>query len=1471
LRIDSTGATPTTGTAASFTATTTWQRLNVTQNFTGTPSNIKAVLLISSNNAVIVAWGGQMVAGTTANVYARTVSTNTVPTADGLINNGQAIFIDNTNSTTAYQFQNSSATNVLDIDTVNNRVGINLSNPSYALDVSGDINASGNLRTNNTTRIDSSGNLSNIGSITASGNINTTAGAFQINGTSINTNGTLPNVAYLGQAQTFTGTNTFSASTINLNDSTIATNQSTIAVFNSPTNVTEYQAATSISIGGTSGTLSVRNANTTLGNAAGSGTFTNNGASLYATDALGDLAAGPIGSAASTVDVYTSFSIAPTASGRAYTINAPTANTSYGRAIYLSNIGASGNYFTINSIRIPPGSTATLIWSNTNGGDSWQFAGAGGASIENQNSADQTAVFRISGTGQSSASFLSPLFDSISGGLSIGTATATGVTIGSTTNSTAITLQGAASATYVLGTSNNTGGITIGNSTANNTITIGNSAGSGNTQTISIGTSSTSGSTTAVTIGSTVGSSSTTLKAGSGGINLSAGTIYTAGSYSSGSSSTITQSLVDNNTTITAAATASGLTFTVPSPTTTTSGRLLYVSNNGSNAFIVSYGTGSFSLSVNSTVTLIWNGSSWTTAGSDAGTLQTGYNNSTGGTTPEIKVDSTRGALNIQDADSALNSSLLTVGNSNSSGLGAAILDVQSFNPITDVTNNATNNLVTNGSFEVNVTGWAAKGSASAPAQNTTYKYIGSASSKVMTTAAANDGTSYNVTLSDSTAYTLTFSVRLDPSSISFATLAAGYNNGSSDSNCTLSSTTVSTSGWTTFSCTFTTASSHSGTPSIYIKQTDANIHTFYVDAVQLGRYSILSNASAEVTFTASDWQKKTGSETSVTQVSTQAQDGSNSIQVITTGSTQGTKHNETLNDSTQYNLTFYAKASGSNFSTMEAGYNDGSSNIVCITAQTVVTTGWTAYSCVFTTTSSHSGTPYFYVDQTDATGRTFFLDNFQLSIGTSLGAYREGKISLNGTITSPISVQNQSDSTTAFQVQNAAGANVMVLDSLNKQLKIYENGGSTNYALIYYDTASSTANYTASSGTVAVGTGAGAITITSGSGGAINITGNAASTWKTNTGTLTVQSGTSSDLILNPGSSIVSINGSSVVKLGSSAGDPGTCTLGAIVYNSTTNLFRGCQGSTPAWATLSSTTQTLQQAYTASTGSTTPEVKLDSTRAGLDVQDADSTIGGVLFAVRGSNAGGLGTSILNVNSSNSTVNVGTTANTTGILVLGNDNNSTFNAGAVSNAATEIDGAMFYSSSDHNFLCGTAGKWITCNGLLYSNTSAPSAVNTCTTACAAFTTNAPIPANYCQVGRAIHIIARGVYGLQNVASQTFALGVYYGTDGTTKTNDVLLGTSTSTTSLTNLTNNGWKLDTTIICYDTTHMQTEGDFTYSVSNTAATDAQTVLQTDTATTGTSVTTTSIKNIYLFPAYGASNSANTATLQQLIVTGN
>jgi hypothetical protein len=63
------------------------------------------------------------------------------------------------------------------------------------------------------------------------------------------------------------------------------------------------------------------------------------------------------------------------------------------------------------------------------------------------------------------------------------------------------------------------------------------------------------------------------------------------------------------------------------------------------------------------------------------------------------------------------------------------------------------------------------------------------------------------------------------------------------------------------------------------------------------------------------------------------------------------------------------------------------------------------------------------------------------------------------------------------------------------------------------------------------------------------------------------------------------------------------------------------------------SATGTLQAAYTFSAGGTTPEIKLDGTRTGLDIQDADTTLGAGsnFISFRAPNAGGLGSILYGV------------------------------------------------------------------------------------------------------------------------------------------------------------------------------------------------------------------------------------------------
>jgi hypothetical protein len=222
---------------------------------------------------------------------------------------------------------------------------------------------------------------------------------------------------------------------------------------------------------------------------------------------------------------------------------------------------------------------------------------------------------------------------------------------------------------------------------------------------------------------------------------------------------------------------------------------------------------------------------------------------------------------------------------------------------------------------------------------------------------------------------------------------------------------------------------------------------------------------------------------------------------------------------------------------------------------------------------------------------------------------------------------------------------------------------------------------------------------------------------------------------------------------------------------------------------------------------------------------------------------------------------------TASLFVLDSDTNATFNAGTTTNGPTEVDGAMFYSATSRSFLCGVAGAWETCNGLLYSNTSAPSAVTTCTTACLNLGA-APIPANYCQPGRVIHVIARGVYG-DTTTAPTMSLEFRLGTS-TTRLTDTAVGgaTPTITPGAISLSNTPWTIDYTLICFSTTSMSGAGTFTYQ--NTATTTTSSIVLSMPPTTTGSLATTA-QNLYLFPIFGTSNAANSITGTQYVVYGN
>lgn len=256
---------------------------------------------------------------------------------------------------------------------------------------------------------------------------------------------------------------------------------------------------------------------------------------------------------------------------------------------------------------------------------------------------------------------------------------------------------------------NNTGDITFG-ANANHTLSVAASAAgvAGKTLTVSAGS--------ALNSGTGAGGGDLLLQGGSaaGTGNNNGGNIYLSGGSGTGTGTkglvnlgvsaftsnanvscsancTISQSNVDNYGTVIVSSSTSGITITLPPPTnTTTSGRIIYITtDNASTDFTLTTNGAPNIVNVamrnNTTSTMIWNGTAWTPGGaSNATTLQATYNNGTNpSTTPEIKLDSIRSTIDIQDADTSIGSDILNIRGSNAAGLGTVLFGVSNSGRVT--------------------------------------------------------------------------------------------------------------------------------------------------------------------------------------------------------------------------------------------------------------------------------------------------------------------------------------------------------------------------------------------------------------------------------------------------------------------------------------------------------------------------------------------------------------------------------------------------------------------------------------------------------------------------------------------------------------------------------------------------------------------------------------------------------------------
>jgi hypothetical protein len=916
----------------------------------------------------------------------------------------------------------------------------------------------------------------------------------------------------------------------------------------------------------------------------------------------------------------------------------------------------------------------------------------------------------------------------------------------------------------------------------------------------------------------------------------------------------------------------------------------------------------------------------WGSCGGGGSTLQTAYTASTGGSTSEIILDATRGALDIQDrstsnggtiganllnvrataaTDSTAGTLLFGIGNTgaatfqnsansaaafavNNSG-GQSVINVSTSNS----TDNSTNNLANNPSVETapSSSDWVLKGTATI-AQDSTVAYYGANSLKI-TSAAANDGAfdKLNTTLTASTIYNLLLYVKSN--NTTNATVQAGYSiNASAESILCTNSVTVTVSGWTRYSCSFTTpASGETSSNAIFIKTTSPAAPVINVDAAYVQLSSSAASAYSEGSMTLQGTitspvilQDTTNENTAFSILN--ASGG----QVLSVDTTDTNLLNNPANPSFEVNTTGWTLHNGTSGTTTIARDTSqqkyGIASLL-ITADahsgngaryTLASGSWAAGSYTVSFSMLNSGTAFaavpfvqFY-NGSDNNCNTVTPSTLPSTAGWIRYA---ATCTFSGTTTGIDIEQNEATAHTfyidAVQLETGSVATTYGLGAISLSGQIItplqlKNQSNSTTSLQLQDTSGNTlVNVDTQGDIISLGsTGAQALATT------INV---GSSTGAAQTVSLGSTSTTSATSIVGGASGSINI------------GSVGSSTLSSAIHIQDTSNATGTQTVVIGNSNNASNAVTIEAGNTGKiqigNGATAHTIQIGANASGAQIV----SIGNAVATSSLTLTAGSGNMALNTTSGTITLATATSGNiilqplgsgTTGNVQIGAGNGGSgsttpdllaLDVSSSSSDPTAVNGGMYYNASSNTFRCAVSGAWENCIGGILTTNTTSTAQASCTTACGPVATaTSAWPANYCVANRVIHINVSGVWGSSSTAP-TLTLGVYLGTSAT-KASDTLVGVVSNTTTMTaSVSAQAWDMDIYINCVSTTTVFLHGSGIFSSSATTGA-SQAMKLFETAVTGT--VTTSASNIYIFPAWGASSSSNTITGNQIIVQG-
>jgi hypothetical protein len=731
---------------------------------------------------------------------------------------------------------------------------------------------------------------------------------------------------------------------------------------------------------------------------------------------------------------------------------------------------------------------------------------------------------------------------------------------------------------------------------------------------------------------------------------IAGGTIFTPSSgYSSGSSSTITASLLTNNTVLPVTATTGGLTFTMPTTSIGSAGRVVYITNAGANAFLLNIGPYTMNLTTSSTATLYWNGTAWSSAGLDAGVTSVGSLDGQSAVAAGATI--LNNAIYLQSATASF-AGLVNTGTQTFAG-------AKTFNA-----------LITGGAGAT-VTGGVLTLTGNAASALTT-----SSGALTLTSAAAATWSTGagNLTLQGAGGVTVTSLAGTTSSAIS---VQSGNASSGASGNVTID-----------------TGTSTSGTPTVNIGSANAK-------AVQVGNAT--SNPGVTIQSGTSNILLNTNS-ASATIIAKTSTNAAGAFQVQNTSSqrvfgvdTVGAgvlfgQSSALLGKMVIYN------ASNSNSITIQSGTTSASYTLTLPTALSGV-----AGDCL--KDSSGTGTLSFGICGTAAsTTLQNAYDNSaaaspQITLNNTYGGIKI-QDSSGGVSGNLLQVQNNAASATYFglstgglTMQDSSGNNAFVFDSTTSHLRIYANTTNpTLYADIYYDSVNGEAVFAASSGITRIGNGSGNITL--------QLANSADLLQATKTVTLGgAYSSNDFSFTRNITAGANSLTGS-VVKVESTSSGSGTVASNILWLNenntgATGNLILATTGGAGNNKFVVNTTGsvTLASGQTISSASGALSLTAGSGNLNLSAGGANKvtvspgTNSTSSFEIQNSG----GTPLLTANTSSNYIQIGsaTTDSTATLLIADSYNQAT--------DPTGVNGAMYYSTSTNRFRCYENSAWKECN------------------------------------------------------------------------------------------------------------------------------------------------------------------------------